>query len=417
MHPDPHQRRRQRQEKRAKREALQRKLKIGGAAILALALVGLLVFLLLPKGGTPDAPSSTGTPSPVPSGSDAPSAPTAENTVIHFAATGDLNITDKIIASGKEDFSDIFRDVAPLLSAADLTTVNLEGNIAGAPYGTASGSAPHALVQALQRCGVDMIQLANSFSINRGPSGLSSTIDAVRSAGLEPVGAFKNEQEYASSRGFSLFEVKGIKIAVVGFTKGLGGMSLSDVSENCVNLLYTDYDSTYQKINKKKINAIFDQIDLEQPDLVIALVHWGSVFNDNISSTQKSIVKLLQSRGADAIIGTHPHYVQKMTFDEQTGQFVAYSLGDFVSDADEAGTEYSVLLDLEITKNGETGETKITNYSYVPLFTVATEESVQVVRLTEAMQAYTDGHLHAVSEAVYDDMVYALKRIKARVKG
>jgi poly-gamma-glutamate synthesis protein (capsule biosynthesis protein) len=203
-------------------------------------------------------------------------------------------------------------------------------------------------------------------------------------------------------------------------------MSLLDGNEDCVNLLYKDYDTTYQKINTEGINAILDDIDREMPDLVVALVHWGSEFNDNVSSTQKSIVKLLQGRGVDAIIGTHPHYVQKLELNEQTGQFLAYSLGDFLPSAFDlkpvpdvhpvAGTEYSILLDLEITKFAATGETRITGYSYTPLFSVSTEDSLRVVRLENAMTAYESNHLDAVSKDIYDDMAYAKKRIEARVK-
>ena len=230
------------------------------------------------------------------------------------------------------------------------------------------------------------------------------------------MGVFKSTDQFEEKRGFSLFEIQGVRIAVVAFTKGLNGMSLLSGNEDSVNLLYKDYDSTYQKVDTDGINALLDDIDREMPDIVIALVHWGSEFNDNISSTQKSIVKLLQGRGVDAIIGTHPHYVQKLELNEETGQFIAYSLGDFLSDADVAGTEYSILLDLEITKFAATGEARITGYSYTPLFSVSTEDSLRVVRLVDAMTAYENGHLDAVSKDIYDDMAYAKKRIEARVK-
>ena len=339
-----------------------------------------------------------------------------EDTILHFVAGGDLNITDKLISVGERGYEEIFRDVAPLIADADLSTLNLEGNLAGAPYGANTGSAPQSLAYALQKTGLDMVQLANSFSNSRGPSGLNATIDSATAAGLEPVGVFKDTKQFREKRGFSLFQIQGVKIAVVAFTKGLNGMSLLSGNEDCVNLLYKDYDSTYQKVNTDGIHAILDDIDREMPDLVIALVHWGSEFNDNISSTQKSIVRLLQGRGVDAIIGTHPHYVQKLELNEETGQFLAYSLGDFLSDATVAGTEYSILLDLEITKFAATGETKITGYSYTPLFSVSTEDSLRVVRLVDAMAAYDNGHLDAVSKDIYDDMAYAKKRIEARVK-
>ena len=345
-----------------------------------------------------------------------PEVEVGEDTILHFVAGGDLNITDKLISVGERGYDEIFQDIAPLIADADLSTLNLEGNLAGAPYGAATGSAPQSLAYALQKTGLDMVQLANSFSNSRGPSGLNATIDSAIAAGLEPVGVFKSTDQFEEKRGFSLFEIQGVRIAVVAFTKGLNGMSLLSGNEDSVNLLYKDYDSTYQKVDTDGINALLDDIDREMPDIVIALVHWGSEFNDNISSTQKSIVKLLQGRGVDAIIGTHPHYVQKLELNEETGQFIAYSLGDFLSDADVAGTEYSILLDLEITKFAATGEARITGYSYTPLFSVSTEDSLRVVRLVDAMTAYENGHLDAVSKDIYDDMAYAKKRIEARVK-
>ena len=354
----------------------------------------------------------------------APEPVIGDDTVIHFVAGGDLNVTDKLISVGQQGYDEILRDVAPLFANADLSTLNLEGNLAGAPYGVATGSAPQALAYALQKAGLDMIQLANSYSYRRGPSGLSTTIDTALAAGLEPVGTFKNTDQFGQKRGFSLFQVQGIKIAVVAFTKGVGGMTLGD-NKDSVNLLYTDYDTNYQKVDTAGINKILDDIDKEAPDLVIALVHWGSPYIDDISSTQKTILRLLQSRGVDAVIGTHPHYVQKLEWNQQTGQFVAYSLGDLLpGEFDEkpipnvkpvAGTEYSILLDLEITKFAATGETKITNYSYTPLFSVSTEDSLKVVQLDNAIAAYENGHLDAVSKEIYDSMIYARQRIESRV--
>ena len=118
------------------------------------------------------------------------------------------------------------------------------------------------------------------------------------------------------------------------------------------------------------------------------------------------------------IIGTHPHYVQKMTFDKEKGTFVAYSLGDFFGDATRAGSEYSIILDLEITKNNNTGETKVTGYSYTPIFTVREEgKPLRVVRIEPTMAAYENHYIDKVSKETYDAMAYALKRIAARIKG
>jgi poly-gamma-glutamate synthesis protein (capsule biosynthesis protein) len=196
----------------------------------------------------------------------------------------------------------------------------------------------------------------------------------------------------------------------------MDGMTLPQGSEYCVNVLYEDYDSTYQEVDTKAINTVLDAVEAAKPDLTVAMLHWGSEYNDTVSKSQKSIVSLLQERGVDAIIGTHPHYVQQMDYDPETGSFVAYSLGDLLSDGDRSGTEYSVILNLEITKRG--GSTKITGYSYTPIFTVAERgKQLRSVRIAQAMDAYDGNYIDRVSEKTYQAMAYALERIQARVAG
>ena len=207
-------------------------------------------------------------------------------------------------------------------------------------------------------------------------------------------------------------------MAYVAFTKGMDGMALPPGSENCVNVLYKDYDSTYQKVDTEGIAKVLSNVEKTEPDLVVAMLHWGSEFNDTISKSQEKIVKILKENGVDAIIGTHSHYVQKIDYDRATGNLIAYSLGDFFGDADRAGSEYSIILDVEVAKNNLTGKTTISGYSYTPIFTVSEPgKHLKVVRIQEAMKAHEEFYIDAVSKESYDKMKYALGRIEARVQG
>ena len=411
MFSSPEERRRQRHEK-AKQRAQQRKklfIRLGAAgAVLLFSLV--LILSLRPK--KPDTPPEETTPST----SDATQAADPTTTVIHYAAAGDLNINEATVAAGGSgyNYTNAFLDVAHLLADADIASVNFEGNLCGEPYGS-SFSAPNSMATALQKAGVDLVQMANSYSINRGLSGLISSIDSIRSAGMEPLGVYASNAEFNQSKGYTIRTVKGIKLAFVAFTKGMDGMALPPGSEKCVNVLYSDYDSAYQTIDTEKITSILTAVKKEKPDIVIALLHWGSEFNNTISKSQTDIRDLLFASGVNAIIGTHSHYVQKMSFDAEKGQFVAYSLGDFFSSAQRAGSEYSVVLDLEITKPAD-GKARITGYSYTPIFTVSEpEQPLRVVRLNQAIAAYEGNYLQKVSPETYEKMRYALARIESRV--
>ena len=378
-------------------------LVIGG--VVGAAMLG---WIHIP-GLTPEAP-----------GEDTPGV-VQPDTTIHIVAGGDLNVTDKSVAAGAKekgyDYSGILLDVMPVLSGGDLTLLNFEGNLNGKPYGSAYSSAPQQLVQDLRDAGVDILQTANSKTITGGLLGMSATINGIRNAGMESLGSYANNAEFSRYGGYLIREIQGIKVAFVAFTKGMDGRGLPEGNENCVNLLYTDYASTYQKVDEARITKILRAAKAQKPDVIIAMLHWGSEFNDQISATQKKITTLMQKEGVDAIIGSHPHYVQKMELNRETGQFLAYSLGDFFGEAEKAGTNYSVLLDLEITKNGKTGEVKITNYSYTPIYTAYEESGTRILRIREAMTAYEMGSLGRVSQETYEKMKSALERIESRVKG
>ena len=345
-------------------------------------------------------------------------------TTIHIKAAGDLNVTDSVInagvAVGGFDFNPVFQDVASILADADLTVMNFEGNVCGEPYGTATTSAPIELIQGLRNCGVDLLQMANSCAINNGLNGLTATLQAIRSTGIEPLGAYATETELRTSKGYTITEVQGIKVAFVAFTKGLGGRGMPAGNEELVNLLYEDYSTEYRTIHEERITTILKNVETEKPDITIALLHWGSEYNDDISSGQKRIVSIMQKNGVDVIVGTHPHTLQPIVFDEMAGTLVVYSLGDFFGDAQRGATNYSIILDIEITKDDNTGLTKVTDYSYTPIFTVRENESIgtddrRVVRIDKAIEANQENFLDRINDTTKDSMVYALKRIGERV--
>ena len=426
LSPEDMEKRRKRREAQLKKQRkAQKKMRLSlAAAVVLLVLCGAALFWFVRN--IPDTPAvvQETTPTTEPA-TEATKSRWDPITTVHIRAVGDLNITDAVVDSGLAangyDFTRAFQDVASTLAGADLTLLNLEGNIAGEPYGSLTTSAPVRLLTALRNAGVDLVQMANSCAINNGLIGLNTTLQAIRAAGLEPVGAYSSPSEFRRSKGYTLCDIQGIKVAFVAFTKGVGGMGMPEGNEDCVNLLYTDYDSTYKKVDTAGITKILNNAKAEKPDFIVALLHWGSENNDTISSTQESIVKLLQKNGVGLIIGTHPHLVQQIEYNEKSGTLVAYSLGDFYGDAARGGTNYSIVLDVEITKDSDAGTTKVTGYSYTPIYTVTRSQSAdgfqRVVRIEQAMQAYDGNFVDKISAEAYADMTYSLTRIQSRTSG
>ncbi|MBQ7416316.1 MAG: CapA family protein [Oscillospiraceae bacterium] len=415
------QKRRKLDKKRQRKQAMRRRrtLIIGlAAAAVVLALTGLLI-LLLTSGGSPE-PTEPSSENSLPIQTQ----PTEPETTITIAFGGDLNITDKVVASGATDggydYSKVFLDILPALAGADATVVNLEGNLCGAPYGTQNTSAPQELMEALAAAGVDLVQMANSCAINNGLLGLKQTLSGIRQAGMEPVGAYTSPEEFEQSRGFTLRSINGVKVAFVAFTKGMDGLALPAGSEDCVNVLYNDYTSEYSSLNKEKIQKVLRAAQLEKPDVTIALLHWGSAYNGIVSDSQKQIAELMQAEGVDAIIGTHSHYVQTVEYDSQNSTFVAYSLGDLLGDADKNNTNASTILKLEFTKDNNTGTTRISGYEHTPVYIATAEkdgvEQLRLLRIREAMAAYEANSIHKISDETYAAMKSALDRIQSRIE-
>lgn len=414
-----HERRQRRREelkrKQQRRRMLQRRILM--ILVAALVIVGLvtLVTALVKHIATP-AP----TEAPIPETSEPiETAPTEPETVIDIAFAGDLNVTQKTVNSGAlEDgynYKNVFMDVMPLLAGADTAVLNLEGNLCGGPYGE-GGRAPKELAQALSAAGIDLVQMANSCAVDNGVLGLQDTLAALRETGMEPVGAWGSNEEFQKSHGFTLRSIHGIKVAFVAFTKGVGNLGLPAGSEDCVNLLYKDYTTDYQQVDTDGITDILRAAEREKPDITIALVHWGSEYNNQISDTQRQIVELMQKEGVDAIIGTHSHLVQDVEYDKEKGTLVAWSLGDFFGDGDRSGSAYSLVLNLQITKDNNTGKTVISGLNYTPIYTVTDEGGgMRILRIPEAIAAYEADSVDKVSAEIYAAMVSASQKVASRV--
>ena len=424
-------RRRQRREEAKKKQRAQQRRLVTLLVIAGLVLVGCGIVIYRIAAKTPESQSvsamATTEATEAPSESTEPTSLRQARdpiTKIHIRAVGDLNITNSVVDSGivatGYDYTRAFQDVAAELGVADVTVMNIEGNFCGEPYGSQTASAPQELLAYLKKAGVDLIQMANSYSVQNGLIGLSASLNAIRSAGMEPLGAYATTADFKKTGGYTICDVQGIKVAFVAFTKGVGGMGMPAGSEQCVNLLYEDYDEMYKTVNKKGITQILNNVQAEKPDITVAMLRWGSVNNDEISKTQQQIVSLMQKNGVDIIIGTHPHLLQKIELDQKTGKLVAYSLGDFYGDATLGGSNYSIILDIEVTKDEDLKTTKVTNFSYIPIYTLKESEGDgyrRVVRINEAMAAYEGNYVDKISSTAYSQMEYSLQRIEARIHG
>ena len=342
-----------------------------------------------------------------------------EYSTVTVAAVGNICISDRLLADARTadgyDFSPCFFGVAKELSDADLTVGDLVCNFAGSPYGTATSSAPDDLADTLAGLGFDLLQTANCAAIANGMTGLSSPIDAIRDAGMHPVGTFASEEARHSCGGITLLQSNGMRIAFIAFTKGLGNMSLPEEGAGTVNLLYSDYDTNYSELDTEGITAVMDEAKKQSPDVIIVLVHWGSEYSREVSDSQKELVELLYQNGADAIIGTHSHMVGPLeettrTLEDGSGKDVitAFDLGDFYTDSTKPGTQTSMVLKLTFTRNNRTGRTMLSDCSRTPIYCAdcgASESNrYRVLDIQNAMDLYEQNYVYRVPAEIYEQL-------------
>ncbi len=336
----------------------------------------------------------------------------------------DTQIADALQSDGTYDFSSSFAGIASYLSASDLTVGNLETTFCGGTYsGYPTFNAPESLADNLAAVGFDILQTANTYSIQSGLTGLTSTIRYVTAAGMDPLGTYYSEADKQENEGVLLKEVNGIKIAFFAYTKGVNNMYLPDGSEYCVDVLYTDYYSDYSNVDDDAILASINAAKALEADIIVAMVHWGSEYELEPSSSQEEIADLMFENGVDVILGSHSHIVGPMetrtvtTVDgEEKEVFIAYSLGNFLSSMTASGTQDSVILNLEFTK-GSDGVTRISSAEYIPIYICDNGESAEnryVLLDTYAeIDKYIGGAADSVSETVYNALTAELDTLHA----
>lgn len=287
---------------------------------------------------------------------------------------------------GTYDFSDSFAAIKPYLEGSNLTVGNLELNFCGANAGYKGFphfNAPESLAGTLRDVGFDILQTANTYSLQNGLNGLTSTIRFLTEQNIDHLGTYHSATEKAQDRGVILKNVNGIRIAFLGYTKGMNSMTLPEDAQYCVDVLYKDYNSEYSEINKESLLASIDAAKDLNADVIIAMLHWGSEYEIQPAETQDQIAELLFQNGVDVILGSHSHEVGPMekrtiTVDgEEKTVFIAYSLGNFFSSMAEGTSQTSVILNLEFTMDSETGDTTISDVNYLPVYIADSGEEAE----------------------------------------
>ena len=315
--------------------------------------------------------------------------------------------------NGEYDFSYVFDDIKEHIEIADLAIGNLETTFAGKDRGYASYptfNTPEILAQDLKELGIDVVSTANNHSLDTGYKGIESTIDYLDEAGILHTGTYKSVEDQEN---IVIKEVNGLKFAFLAYTYGTNGIPVPSGREYCINL-----------IDKELIKTHLDLAKNLKPDVICVNMHWGIEYQNSPNAEQEELANFLFENGVDIILGSHPHVLQKMESKEillSNGElkngFVIYSLGNFMSGQTKANTRNSIILKLDIIKDGSTGNLRFENIDYIPIYTYTYPnfKNYKVLDIRKAIQNYEDGTNTLISRNTYDLLNKELEHVNYTV--
>lgn len=291
-----------------------------------------------------------------------------EDSIVHIVAAGDNLIHSSIYNQAKRrsqddgyDFDFAYKHIEPLIEGCDIGILNQETIIANdmlEPSDYPRFNSPTQVGDKMISLGFNAFCHANNHILDRGEEGLLYTLDYWDSTNQLVYGAYRNEQELQNIKTKT---INGIKFSFLGFTDHTNGLYLPQDSD-AVIVDTEETDKMKQLIQKANSTS----------DVVIVSVHWGNEYWNEVTDIQKNLARDFTNWGADIILGTHPHAVQTMEYiDNIEGKqaFVAYSLGNFISAMDKANTMVGLVLDLDVVRNGQSGDISIENVKAKPVIT------------------------------------------------
>ncbi|MFA3783158.1 CapA family protein [Melioribacteraceae bacterium 4301-Me] len=262
--------------------------------------------------------------------------------------------------NGSFDFNPIFKFITKFIQNSDLSFGNLETVISGNKEkysGYPLFNSPVEYLQAIKNAGFDILFTSNNHCLDKGETGLINTIEKIKEIGLINVGTFVSQKDRDSIR---LINLKGINIAVLGYTFSTNGIPLPKNKNFLVNIIDTNL-----------IKSDINNAKAKKADLILVYYHFGDEYSGKPSKFQEKIVKKSIAYGASIILGSHPHVIQKVekfkcNYGNIDTGFVAYSLGNFVSNQRWRYSDAGMILQFTIVKNFSDDSIKIVMLSYVP---------------------------------------------------
>jgi hypothetical protein len=238
--------------------------------------------------------------------------------------TGDILLSRNVRLEIENRNSEPWSDLKELFMASDLVVGNLEGAVGenNEVENTENSSLIFNIkeqhIPLLSKAAFTTITCENNHSYDLGEKGKLATLATLKKNNLKAV-------HYDNSPYFIKVDKYTIAIVALNMVKGRDG--------KCNEIPSTEVK---QKLRLAKSLS----------NLVIISIHWGNELLEWPNPSQRNTAKWLVHHGADLIIGSHPHVVQKPEMID--GKPVFFSLGNHLFDQKYLSTKKGLIADCRI---------------------------------------------------------------------
>ena len=240
-------------------------------------------------------------------------------------------------SDGTYNYDECFASVKNEIERADVAIGNFEVTLGGKPYsGYPQFRAPDEYLQACIDAGFDILLTANNHCVDSHRKGLERTIAMMDSLGVPHLGTYVNNTVREETYPF-LLEKNGLRIVLLNFTYGTNGLPVE--APNVVNLM----DTLQIRVDLEKAKTM-------EPDVIIAMPHWGIEYQQLPSPQQREMADWLIRNGVDHVIGGHPHVAQPLELSADSLHLIAWSMGNVISNQSKPNTYGGYMVRMDFTK-------------------------------------------------------------------
>jgi len=281
-------------------------------------------------------------------------------------------------------------------------------------------NSPVSFIEAMKRCGFNLLTLANNHAMDRDEQGILNTLENCHKAGFDTVGMYATKEERNT---IYVKEINGIKVAFVNYTYGVnsfahkrffkhkymvnmfqpeetlkGSIHLLNSNEQIGEDLERIYFSGSDEF--ETVTPYLEQLESdikrakEQSDYVVMVMHSGGQYNDEVDPYSRFIAQKIKEYGADIIVGHHPHIIQRSVIDN--GYLTTFSLGNLLDDPILVGEKdidhtFNAVLHLTLCKDDEGNITTSRQFSIYKV--IVTDGMPQIIDSFDLYNEHPDEKL------------------------